>query len=237
MNSKEDKKDTVVFQSNPSLVDSPKPPQSKFSILGILKCTVCSSKNEKADESKEQHTAKKKLIDCSLLKNPSFAFLCVAILFLALAFTSVLVFIPSLATFIGLSRLEGAYVLSVAGVFDTIGRITSGVVLDIKRVKKFRMLVYNSALFMLSILTFLLAYVTELWQLLAIATLYGLLIGTYSSQKSVILADILGSGSLSSSFGILICFQGVGTLLGPPITGNSPIVFIQTIMSLYAAQG
>ncbi|XP_060085060.1 monocarboxylate transporter 12-like [Ylistrum balloti] len=191
-------------------------PKVKFSVLGMLKCTLCSHKN--TVKHPREHT-KKKLIDCSLMRNPSFSSLCVAILFLALAFNSVLVFIPSLAYSIGLTRLQGAYVLSIAGIFDTIGRLASGVVLDVERVKRFRMLVYNSALFLLSTLTFALAYIETFVQLAVIAALYGLLIGTYTSQKSVILADILGSGALSSSFGILICFQGVGTLLGPPITG------------------
>ncbi|XP_021365486.1 monocarboxylate transporter 12-like [Mizuhopecten yessoensis] len=200
-------KDTTVLHSNP---------KTKFSLLGILKCTLCSHEN--AVKSPQQET-KKKLIDCSLLNNPLFTSLCIAILFLALAFSSVLVFIPSLADFIGLTRLQGAFILSIAGIFDTIGRLVSGVVLDVERVKKFRMLVYNSAVFLLSTLTFVLAYVTTFVQLAIIAALYGLLIGTYTSQKTVILADILGSGALSSSFGILICFQGVGTLLGPPITG------------------
>ncbi|XP_033729500.1 monocarboxylate transporter 12-like isoform X2 [Pecten maximus] len=202
------------LNSNPVLKSVPEKP--KFSMMGIIKCTLCSHKS--TVKHSHQHT-KKKLIDCSLLRNPTFTALCVAVLFLALAFNSVLVFIPSLASAIGLTGLQGAYVLSIAGIFDTVGRLASGVVLDMERVKRFRMLVYNSALFLLSTLTFALAYVTTLTELSAVAAMYGLLIGTYSSQKSVILADILGPGALTSSFGILICFQGFGTLIGPPFTG------------------
>ncbi|XP_069121010.1 monocarboxylate transporter 12-like [Argopecten irradians] len=206
--------DDKESDSNPVLGSMTQAP--KFSLLGILKCTLCSRKKDV--QHSHQHN-KKKLIDCSLLKNLTFTSLCVAILFLSLAFNSVLVFIPSLAGSIGLTRLQGAYILSIAGIFDTVGRLASGVILDVERVKKFRMLVYNSALFLLSSLTFVLAYITSFIQLAVIAALYGLLIGTYTSQKSVILADILGSGALTSSFGILICFQGIGTLLGPPIIG------------------
>jgi len=169
------------------------------------------------DKNKKEKT---KLLDLNLLRNPIYCSLCVAILFLALAFNSVLVFIPPLAISIGLSKLEGALVLSMAGVCDTISRLASGVILDLDRVKKFRMLVYNGALFMLAILTFCLTFVKSFAALLTIAALYGFFIGTYSSQKTVILADLLGTESLSSSFGILICFQGIGTLIGPPLTGR-----------------
>ena len=52
-----------------------------------------------------------------------------------------------------------------------------------------------------------------------VAAVFGLLIGTYTSQKSVILVDVVGAEGLNNSFAILIFFQGIGTLLGPPLTG------------------
>ena len=189
--------------------------------------TVVSKGNSKMFTPKNENlemdgkTDQKKLFECTMMTNPIFLSLCVAIVFLALSFNSVLIFIPPLAASLGLSSIQGAIVLSVAGVFDTFSRMLSGAILDMKKIKPFRMVAYNCALFFLSILTFFLAFVSKFWQLVLIAALYGLLIGTYSSQKSVILADLLGTNTLSSSFAILICFQGVGTLIGPPFIGRS----------------
>jgi len=35
-----------------------------------------------------------------------------------------------------------------------------------------------------------------------------------------VLVDLLGLDKLTSSFGLLLMFQGVATLIGPPIAGN-----------------
>lgn len=168
---------------------------------------------------KDDHESKK-LIDLTLLKNSRFLTFCIGICFLSLAFNSVLIFIPPLAKDLGLTRLQGAYILSISGLFDILGRLGSGVILNLKKIKPFRMIIYNTAMFLLGILSFTLPLSSSFIELSIIGAFYGLLTGIYTSQKSVILADILGSESLNSSFGILICFQGIGTLLGPPFTGK-----------------
>ena len=44
--------------------------------------------------------------------------------------------------------------------------------------------------------------------------------GAYVAQKSVILMDMLGAERLASSFGLLSFFQGLGNLVGPPLSGK-----------------
>lgn len=161
----------------------------------------------------------KRKFNLVLLKKPEFFLFCLGIGLLALSFNSLLVFIPPLAHSRGLRGVEGAYIMSVAGVFDTVGRIASGFILEAKRLRMARKIIYNGVMFFLAIVIFSLPFVVTFIEFCVVAALFGLLIGTYTSQKSVILADIVGSEELNSSFGILIFFQGVGTLLGPPITG------------------
>ena len=55
----------------------------------------------------------------------------------------------------------------------------------------------------------------------SISAVYGVMSGGYVSQKSVIIVDLLGADKLSSSFGWTACFQGVGSLIGPPVAGWS----------------
>ncbi|GBN17608.1 hypothetical protein AVEN_141885-1 [Araneus ventricosus] len=49
--------------------------------------------------------------------------------------------------------------------------------------------------------------------------LYGARSGAYVSLTSVILVDLLGLDKLTNAFGLLLLFEGVACLIGPPITG------------------
>ena len=166
-----------------------------------------------------QNNMPKKTLDLTLLKKPDFFMFCLGIGFLALSFNSMLIFIPPLADSRGLNGVQGAYIMSVAGVFDTIGRIASGFILELKCIRKLRKVVYNAVMFLLAFVIFFLPFVKTFIEFCVVAAVFGLLIGTYTSQKSVILVDVVGAEGLNNSFGILIFFQGIGTLLGPPLTG------------------
>ena len=45
-------------------------------------------------------------------------------------------------------------------------------------------------------------------------------IGVYVGLTSIVLVDLLGLDKLTNSFGLLLMFQGVATLIGPPIAGR-----------------
>lgn len=48
-----------------------------------------------------------------------------------------------------------------------------------------------------------------------------LVVGVYVSLTSVVLVDLLGLEMLTNSFGLLLMFQGIATLIGPPIAGKT----------------
>lgn len=163
---------------------------------------------------------KRKLIEWSLLKTPEFLFFCFSICLFTLAFKSAFTFLPALAESKGVSPSESAYLLSISGILDTIGRIMAGFILDIECIRPFRPIIYNGVIFVITGLSFLSPFMENFVQFAVLFGLYGMLTGTYVSQKSVILVDILGQEKLSSSFGLLIVFQGVGTFVGPPLSGE-----------------
>ncbi|KIH53313.1 hypothetical protein ANCDUO_16562, partial [Ancylostoma duodenale] len=51
------------------------------------------------------------------------------------------------------------------------------------------------------------------------AGLFGFTISAYVCLTSVLLVDLLGLGKLTNAFGLLLLWQGVGTIFGPPIAG------------------
>lgn len=158
-------------------------------------------------------------LELSLLKDFRFLSFCVAILLFTLAFQSAFVFLPAYGKQLGNTDMESAYLVIITGAFDGVGRVFSGVVLDLKNVKRFRVYVYNIIMFLVGGVSFVIPLTRTYTQLCVVCGLYGLLIGTYISQKSVILVDLLGAEKLINSFGLLICFQGVGMLVGPPFSG------------------
>ncbi|RCN34821.1 hypothetical protein ANCCAN_19335, partial [Ancylostoma caninum] len=51
------------------------------------------------------------------------------------------------------------------------------------------------------------------------AGLFGFFLSAYVCLTSVVLVDLLGLGKLTNAFGLLLLWQGVGTIFGPPISG------------------
>lgn len=41
----------------------------------------------------------------------------------------------------------------------------------------------------------------------------------YISLTSIILVDLLGLDVLTSAFGLLVCFRGIASIVGPPLAG------------------
>lgn len=159
-------------------------------------------------------------IEWSLLKNLQFLALCLAILMFTISFNSTFVFLPSLASARGITKLEGAYLVSILGICDGLARIIMSSILDLKRVRPYRLNVYTFIVFLTGAVSLSFPAMSTFLQFLLLCCLYGILSGTYISQKSVVIVDILGVEKLTSSFGLLLMFQGIGSFIGPPVGGK-----------------
>lgn len=53
----------------------------------------------------------------------------------------------------------------------------------------------------------------------AYCALFGVTSGAYVGLTSVVLVDLLGLDRLTNAFGLLLLFQGIASILGPPIIG------------------
>lgn len=51
------------------------------------------------------------------------------------------------------------------------------------------------------------------------SSIFGFTIGAYVGLTSVILVDLLGLDKLTNAFGLLLLFQGIASLIGPPLAG------------------
>lgn len=59
----------------------------------------------------------------------------------------------------------------------------------------------------------------EFWGLAVYSTVFGFTIGAYVGLTSVVLVDLLGLERLTNAFGLLLLFQGIASLIGPPFAG------------------
>lgn len=175
-------------------------------------------------QSKGKETKKKKLFEFSLLKDFRFACFCVAILLFTIAFQAAFTFLPAYIKQIGGSDTKAAFSIVIAGVMDGVGRITSGIILDFKRMKPYRLNIYNYVMFFVGAVSFIIPNLTEFLPLAIVCGIYGFLIGLIISQKSVVIVDLLGPEKLNFSFGIMILFQGIGMFTGPTIGGMFRLV-------------
>lgn len=172
---------------------------------------------------KQTSKDKKPLLQFSLFKNLAFCALFIQLFLFTLSLNITSLFLPALAKERGVSNLEGAYLVSILGICDGLSRIINSTLLDLKRVKPFRLLIYNVIMFFVAIVSILLPSMTTFWQFAIVSGLYGMLSGTYISQKSVVVVDVVGVTSLSSAFGFLMLAQGFSNLIGSTVGGKESL--------------
>ena len=67
--------------------------------------------------------------------------------------------------------------------------------------------------------TALSSFCVDYTSLAVYAAVFGCTIGAYVGLTSVVLVDLLGLDKLTNAFGLLLLFQGIASLVGPPIAG------------------
>ena len=61
------------------------------------------------------------------------------------------------------------------------------------------------------------------------ASLFGCTSGAYVGLTSVVLVDLLGMERLTNAFGLLLLFQGIASVIGPPICGEDSYDIVRFI--------
>uniref|UniRef100_A0A0N4X919 MFS domain-containing protein n=1 Tax=Haemonchus placei TaxID=6290 RepID=A0A0N4X919_HAEPC len=155
-----------------------------------------------------------RMLSLSLLIDPTFLIFAISNLLTSVGFNSPLYFLPLHAMKgVGLDSASSSRVLSVFGLCNTLGRVVFGVVADHRLPLPYglgedtarnRLWMYNISFFV---------------SLSVYAGLFGFSISSYICLTSVILVDLLGLDKLTNAFGLLLLWQGVGTVFGPPISG------------------
>ncbi|KAL3848224.1 hypothetical protein ACJMK2_019097 [Sinanodonta woodiana] len=167
--------------------------------------------------SKPLYLTLKQTFDFSLLKDVIFLMFVISNFFTSLGFNMPFIYLPDRAIDEGISEDDAKWLVSAVGISNTVGRVLFGYISDKPKVN--RLALYNSALLICGVATALSPLCFNYALLIVYSCVFGLFIGVYVSLTSVVLVDLLGVEMLTNSFGLLLMFQGIATLIGPPIAG------------------
>ncbi|KAF2359700.1 Major facilitator superfamily [Trinorchestia longiramus] len=166
----------------------------------------------------EAGSALSSLTDLGLLSDPIFLLFAASNFLTSIGFYAPYIFIVDRALDIGIVAEKTPMLLAVVGISNTISRVVLGYVSDLAWVN--RLLVYNTALTICGLATCFSIWMTSYeWQLFY-AAMFGCTSGAYVGLTSVVLVDLLGMEKLTNAFGLVLMFQGLAAVIGPPMCGS-----------------
>ncbi|KAG6457555.1 hypothetical protein O3G_MSEX010382 [Manduca sexta] len=165
--------------------------------------------------SAESRAALSEMLDLSLLVDPIFILFAVSNFLTSIGFYIPYVYTVPMSEKLGIENPP--YLISIIGAANLVGRIILGYISDKPWVN--RLLAYNLCLTIAGISTAMAMFCWEFWGLAMYATTFGFTIGAYVGLTSVVLVDLLGLERLTNAFGLLLLFQGIASLIGPPFAG------------------
>lgn len=157
------------------------------------------------------------MLDFSILKDLPFVLICIGNLFAMVGFYVPFTYLVDHAMEQNIDKTKAAFLVSVIGITNTVGRILSGVIADVTKVDA--LIINNVALVLSAVLLFLEPFCTTYPLLVLFAALYGLCVSAYISLTSIIICDLIGLEKLTNAFGILTLARGTSSIYGPPIAG------------------
>lgn len=158
------------------------------------------------------------MLDFSLLKNNVFMMICMSNVIGMIGFYVPYVYITDSSTMKGVSPDRAAFLLSVIGMTNTIGRLLFGWFSDRPGVSA--LLVNNISIAMTGLCVFSLPFCNSYTAIVLDCVLFGLFVSAYICLTSIILVELLGLDKLTNAFGLLSLFRGGSCMLGPPIAGS-----------------
>ena len=161
----------------------------------------------------------RQMVDFSLFRDPIFLMYAVSNFLTSIGFNVPYVYTVDRARGWDIPEKESAFLLSIIGIANTLGRLFLGWLSDQRMIN--RLYLYNSCLVLCGISMGLSSFMTTYnWQIVYCA-IFGVTSGAYVGLTSVVLVDLLGLDKLTNAFGLLLMFQGIASVIGPPFTGPS----------------
>lgn len=187
---------------------------SHLSLRSIAESFKPSSKQ--AGEKSKESTGNK-YFDLSLLKDPTYLVILISNSTNAIGYTNFIILLPAYASTLGFDKNLAAYLLSIVSTLDLVGRIGGSALSDTNLIPKTWYFVGGLSISGLALA--MLPIATSYSMVSVFCALFGLASGTYVGITAIIMAEMLGTERLTSSYGISLFVNGILQLIGPPICG------------------
>ncbi|XP_072610436.1 monocarboxylate transporter 5 isoform X1 [Vulpes vulpes] len=163
-------------------------------------------------------SCKQKVFDMYLLKNPFFYIFTWSFLLSQLAYFIPTFHLVARARTLGIDTMDASYLVSVAGITETVSQIIAGWVADQNWIKKYH---YHKSYLILCGITNLLAPLATTFPLLMTYTIFfAVFAGGYLAMILPVLVDLSGNSRAHQFLGLASFFAGMAVLSGPPIAGS-----------------
>ena len=136
------------------------------------------------------------------------------------SFLPVLMLAPAVAEDGGMSQEQAASVISAIAAGDLVGHVISGVVFDLPSVRRVRYRPFSACMLVMALAIVWMPFITSIDVMLLCAVVFGFCVGIVIAHRTNILCDLLGTERISTGLGMMVCAQGVGTFVGPLLTGT-----------------
>ena len=155
-----------------------------------------------------------KYIDLSLTKDPMFVLITASVMTMTFGVPHMLFFLPSYAA---TANADASLILSICSVFDLLGRLVSGFILDMRLVPYH--ILYASVILMSGVSVILVPFTNDMVSLCALVSCYSVGTGTWFLMIPLLLSEHLGVDKIGSSYGLVRFFQAGANLFGPIVAG------------------
>ncbi|EIE89812.1 hypothetical protein RO3G_14523 [Rhizopus delemar RA 99-880] len=187
-----------------------------YRIMGFicLACDVVACVFVKEREQKRERKKLRDIVQLDVLKNFNFLLFSVGSDIALLGYFVPLFFVPSYATYLGLSDSQGSSLVSVASAMNFVGRLAAGLLGDrIGQLNSNIIFTVISAFSSFLIWTFAYSFNT----LMGFMVVYGFFCGSYFALMSNISANLLGMAKFPSGLSFLLLINIV-SVFGPNIS-------------------
>ncbi|XP_005104289.2 uncharacterized protein LOC101856201 [Aplysia californica] len=162
-------------------------------------------------------TKLKRILPMKLLGN--YQFLLLLITFTMWTAQSVsLTYLPDLAVSLNIGRSDAAFLISIVGIANVLGRLLAGFITDCFRLPSIWL--YVVALLMAAVTNLAFPFCNSYIFLQISCAVFGLCMAVAVSMRTIVLAEQLGIEVLTESFGVVALFQGMAFTVNPPVAGK-----------------
>lgn len=157
-----------------------------------------------------------RILGLSLCEDLRFVIVVISVMSMSVGVPHVLFFLPSYTNSLHIG-IDPATLLAVISVFDLLGRVAFGFIVDANVIPKF--VAYAGLIFIAATSILLLPLFKDATSLFIVFSLYGLGVGGWFLMVPLLLADFFGVERIGASYGLARLFQSLSNLLGPIIAG------------------